>query len=440
MIDYRYPELFQNDSVDKQIEIRIAEYTNNPITNNDIKLDSFKIVESICSDNTIVFGKCESCHIEFDLRKDYPTINGKGLVVTLTPEGGTSLALGYYTVTSETPQTNSNYKKIVAYDNMYFINNLNVTDWWNALPDKTTVVNAVASFFEAYSIPYVRTILSIDGMEISKSTKQTNVSGADFLRSVCELEGVFGHIDRNGYFDWIRLDTKALRLYPSNTLFPSDSTIPNQKQNSGVSTNLYESVEYENYIVQPIDGVAVDCSDGTVTHKAFDTSENIYKVKANLLLQEATKADALYYAQNLYDHIYDVKYRPIKKLSSKGNPLREVGDFVSIADADGVDFVDTYILTRTITGIVALSDEIVSKGTEEQPAVQNMNQSQTQRVIEQQTVRIEKTTTEIERLQTQITTMQTQIQTLISAQLKIAWVSSASAVGSDPYTFYCVPK
>ena len=57
MIDYKYQDLFLEDSVDKQLKIS---FDGGEITNTDIFSETMQITESICSDSQISFGNCEA--------------------------------------------------------------------------------------------------------------------------------------------------------------------------------------------------------------------------------------------------------------------------------------------------------------------------------------------------------------------------------------------
>ena len=62
MVDYKYAELYQKDSVDKQLNIV---FDGGEITNSDIHSEEFELTESLCSDSQLRFGSCEASMIKF---------------------------------------------------------------------------------------------------------------------------------------------------------------------------------------------------------------------------------------------------------------------------------------------------------------------------------------------------------------------------------------
>ena len=64
MVDYAYSNLFQQSSVDKQLIIETDDKTVK-ITNNELHQQKFELEESLCSENQLEFGSCESSSIKF---------------------------------------------------------------------------------------------------------------------------------------------------------------------------------------------------------------------------------------------------------------------------------------------------------------------------------------------------------------------------------------
>ena len=48
----------------------------------------------------------------------------------------------------------------------------------------------------------------------------SELSGKDVITAICEINGCFGHIDRNGKFQWLYLEQDIQGLYPANDLYP----------------------------------------------------------------------------------------------------------------------------------------------------------------------------------------------------------------------------
>ena len=64
MVDYEYSNLFQQSSVYKQLIIETDDKSVK-ITNNELHQQKFELEESLCSENQLNFGSCESSSIKF---------------------------------------------------------------------------------------------------------------------------------------------------------------------------------------------------------------------------------------------------------------------------------------------------------------------------------------------------------------------------------------
>ena len=225
---YKYSELYKQNSVDKQLKI---EYDGGVITNNELYSESFELTESLCSETNLKFGTCEASVLKFKIANVVESLKGKWLTVTETLAGNesTPFQFGKYKVYSDVPSADRNYRDVTAYDSMYDILNADMTEWWNSTTGSATIRHLRISFLDYFGIECEDIELPNDYM-IVQFFNIESLSGKDFINAICELNGCFGHIGRDGKFYFIFLNVMLDEivysdgnLYPNNNLYPVSS-------------------------------------------------------------------------------------------------------------------------------------------------------------------------------------------------------------------------
>ena len=64
MVEYKYQDLFTQTSIDKQLHIEVDDSRDN-ITNDELAYENFELIESLCSEENLKFGACESSQLKF---------------------------------------------------------------------------------------------------------------------------------------------------------------------------------------------------------------------------------------------------------------------------------------------------------------------------------------------------------------------------------------
>ena len=212
---YKYSELYKQNSVDKQLKI---EYDGGVITNNELYSESFELTESLCSENNLKFGTCEASVLKFKIANVVESLKGKWLTVTETLAGNesTPFQFGKYKVYSDVPSADRNYRDVTAYDSMYDILNADMTEWWNSTTGSATIRHLRISFLDYFGIECEDIELPNDCM-IVQFFNIESLSGKDFINAICELNGCFGHIGRDGKFYF-----KLLTSSGGEVLYPTD--------------------------------------------------------------------------------------------------------------------------------------------------------------------------------------------------------------------------
>ena len=390
MVGYTYKELFNQDSVDKQLTIA---YEGSEITNEDLYSESFELTESICSQNELRFGSCEASVIKFKIANTVDSLMNKWLTVSqvLAGKDDTPFRYGKYKVYSDVPSGDRNYRNITAYDAMYDIINAEMVTWYDGLAFPITMRDFRDSFFAYIGVEQEEIELIQDDMTIEKTIDADSISGKQIITAICELNGVFGHINRQGLFDYVSLaKRKSLiypnsdifpgtniypgmeisvdeeNFYPSQELYPSDDLFPISSQLDGLSAheilqNKYISCEYEDFETKIISKVQIRQEENDIG-AIYGSGTNTYIVQDNFLVYEKSSSDLNQIARKLFAKINGVYYRPFKA-TLQGNPCIEVGDVVIVHTR--YKEVESYVLERTIKGIQALRDTFESKGVYE---------------------------------------------------------------------------
>lgn len=219
----------------------------------------FEITESLNSGKEVRFGTCESAILKFKLSATAEPLTGKRLTVMLEVDGNTDelLPLGVFTVKSDTPTADRSQRTVVAYDAMADLLNAEAAGWYNAaLPaadSQMTLREFRASFLEYFGIEQEEADLVNDDMVIKRTISPSSIRGSEIIRALCEINGVFGHINRAGKFVYLRLYKPAQGLFPSNTLYPRDDLYPAGNVAHRATWASYISATYEDYTVQRID-------------------------------------------------------------------------------------------------------------------------------------------------------------------------------------------
>ena len=359
-MSYKYADLFLQDSVKKELNIV---FDNGTITNAELHSNQFELNESICSENELRFGCCEASSVKFKVSNVFESLNGKKLDISMVLNGHSDepFKFGKYKVVSDTPTADRNFRDIVAYDKMYDIINSDVAEWYNGLTFPLTMKSFRNSFMSYLGIEEVETTLANDKMVIEKTIETFELSGKDVIRSICELNGCFGHINRENKFEYIFLSS-VTEIYPDNDLYPSNELYPSGSNDvTNISKSHYISCQYEDFKTQYIDAIEIRSEEDSAGTIVGDSKGNVYIISGNFLIYGKTTDELTEIAEKILPFIEIVQYRPAS-VSAIGNPTISVGDGIRLNTK--YEIINTYVLQRKITGIQALRDSYISNGIE----------------------------------------------------------------------------
>ena len=398
MRNYEYSDLYFDAHLDKQIKIEVVG-TGITIDNSMIELDAFELDEILCSEQELTFGSCEANCVKFTARDMPGSIVGKTIRITETVGGNTDAPFPYgiYKVYSDVPTSDRTKREITAYDAMYDIISADVKSWYAGLSFPMTLRQFRDSFFAHFRITQKETTLVNDGMTVNKTlvatqtdsesaiTEESTISGKTVIEAICEINGVFGNINRDGEFEYVELEQITNPLYPANDLYPSDDLFP-RDPNTISMTGHYITFDYEDFQTKKITQLEIRPSDDSAG-AAVGTSGNNYVISGNFLVSDKTGTELEVIAANTLSIIRKASYTPLKSSEVVGNPCIELGDPIRFNTTR--EIVESYVLQRTLTGIQNKRDSIVSTGTE--------THSQNPNSIREQIESVQRRTNKLER-------------------------------------------
>ena len=372
MINSSLKEKYWDSATDKQMVISVVG-TNQKIDNSMLEIGTFSLEESLCSESELKFGACEANCVKFTARNTAGSIIGKKISIEETIDGDSEnpMPYGVFKVASDVPTADRTKRQITAYDAMYDIINTDVKSWYAGLSFPMTLRQFRNSFFAHLGITQVETNLANDSMTVNKTivatqtddssavTEESAISGKTVVTAICEINGCFGNINREGKFEYVFLKAITSALYPAEDLFPADNVFPSDA-NTESMTGHYITFDYEDFKSKAITQLEIKTSEDNAG-AIVGTAGNNYSITGNFLVSDKTGAELEQIANNLLPIIAKAEYTPIKSCTCVGNPCLELGEAIRFNTTREV--VETYLLQRTLTGVQSKRDSISAQGT-----------------------------------------------------------------------------
>lgn len=382
-IPARVKQSYKDDSVHKYVKLHFPQL-NLDITNEQIYSESMSLSESLMDRSTVEFVGCISSCFKIKVHNLKEDVKGKRIVVTIWTEDTTDYPIKLFDgiVDSVVRDSNKRSKQITAYDKLYEKGNVDVASWYQGLSFPITLKNLRNSLFNYLGINQVGRDLPNDNITISKIYDPKTLQSLTVIKSICQINGAMGIINRDGNFEYRIISDITVIPYPSIALFPSNKTFPatiSSEQIEAEVVSYYRTVDFEDYEVQPVDKVKVRDNEEDVG-VSYGTGNNAYIVQNNMFAKKLDDTTKTTIAHNIYDAIHGVTFTPF---SSKNNgfPWIECGADALTCQVYNYDFDDTqpvseqnpmfinkefYILNREISGSQALVDQYTVKGDEYQ--------------------------------------------------------------------------
>lgn len=380
MINSSLKEKYWDSATDKQMVISVVG-TNQKIDNSMLEIGTFALEESLCSESELKFGACEANCVKFTARNTAGNIIGKTISIEETIDGDSQnpMPYGVFKVASDVPTADRTKRQITAYDAMYDIINTDVKSWYAGLSFPMTLKQFRNSFFAHLGIAQVETNLVNDSMTVNKTivatqtddssavTEESAISGKTVVTAICEINGCFGNINREGKFEYVFLKAITSALYPAEDLFPADNLFPSDA-NTESMTGHYITFDYEDFQSKEITQLEIKTSNDNAG-AIVGTAGNNYSITGNFLVSDKTGAELEQIANNLLPIMAQAAYTPIKSCTCVGNPCLTLGEPIRFNTTR--EIVETYLLQRTLTGVQSKRDSISAQGTQTHSAKVN---------------------------------------------------------------------
>ncbi|MBP3469706.1 MAG: hypothetical protein J6K26_09355 [Lachnospiraceae bacterium] len=357
------------------------------INNTNINYESMKLKESLLDADNIEFVGCIASVFRITLNGINQNIKGQKIQVSVHTDQTEDEPVRVFNgiVDSAVKQSNKQDKEIIAYDELYTKGNIEVSSWYNSLDFPISLKDLRDSLFEYIGITQEEKELPNDSVLISKQYDPKSLQALSVIKAVCQINGAFGIINRDGNFEYrilgrISNPYPSMYLFPSNTLFPANPSaaasaverIAGEVQAENFS--FYKKVDYEEYEVKPVDKLTIRQSenDAGVTYGA---GTNNYIIQGNMFTYGLSESTLREVAANIYPNVRGFSYHPFTS-ENNGLPFLECGkDAVSYTMIDyenstndniAYNQQEFYILNRELTGIQALRDSYGANGEEYQ--------------------------------------------------------------------------
>lgn len=366
------------------------------IDNDTIYQESIKITQSLCEDEELTLGGCIASSMTFEaseiIDKDINNCRfsvGIQLVDDVGKQLADTIPMGVFTITDAQAVDDKDYKSVTAYDDMHYKASADVADWYNRyfpivgtttgtdtdgntittyIYGKTTLGKFRRDLLDYLGISYVSQELPNDDMVVEKTVAPSkgSMSGQTLLKMICTLHGGFGIINRNGLFEVTHITGSA--LFPEETLYPEENLYPEEEYQyvgvNGADEMLYpeyRNVTYEEYICSPVTCINM-CNDSEDTGVTVGNDiSNPYVICANYFIYGKSASDLRIIGENILKKIEKIIYKPCT-IDAQGLPYIDIGDAVAL-EKKTVD-VESFIFSRTLSGIQNLREEYSAKGSE----------------------------------------------------------------------------
>lgn len=312
------------------------------LTDENIHTDSLTITDSLSSGEDLEFGSCEAAQMEVTVTGLDRDVTGAECFVTLGFDNW-ELLLGVFEIESTPKENDRNTRKIIAYDRMILFDK-DVSGWYNTLKFPMTLKDfreSLCDFVGVHTAPQSSYNLVNDSMTVEKTLDTMILNGRDVLRWICQINGVFGHVNSAGYLEFISI---------AKTADVADTI------------TSYREVTSEEYSVPDIDTVHIRMEEGDIGGISAGDGQNVYIIEDNPLVYGKTTSQMAAIANNIRTKVAGLSYTPATANNS-AMPWYEMGDRVVLATSDGN--VNTLIMKRTLTGIQGMMESWESTGTTE---------------------------------------------------------------------------
>lgn len=323
------------------------------VPQDEVYYESMTLDEAIFDSDSFEAVGCIASQFVISIRDSGINLKDRRITVTISladvDNSTIPLFSGY--IDSVDREAQKKMQKITAYDALYSKGNTDIASWYNNLSFPITIKNFRDSLFSYLGITQVTTVLPNDSLSIAKEYSPTTLKAIGVIKSICQINGCFGIINREGNFEYRFLNTSS----------------------TAESVSFYKKMDYKDYVVNPVDKLTIrqNTEDTGIT---IGTGDNQYIIQGNMFTYNLDSNAVRTIASNIYTYLKDIEYIPFNA-ANNGYPWIEVGDncvlnysvydFDNSTSAQSVyKSVTVVVFKRTMKGIQNLVDEYSAEGKE----------------------------------------------------------------------------
>lgn len=406
MVSYEYQDLFYKQHQVKDFLIVDANATVTPVTGEaptvsgatieihteDLESESFQLDESICSEDNLKFGLCESAKVEFTIRNkaDIPNLKSSdygdllNIYLYFNGDSDTLFQIGQYVCYKDEYTSNRKLRNVELYDLNFTLNDLDITSWYNqyfsdgdrhqiifAIADLFNWINKSGTYANDDSSPNIH--IEIDpvytlcngAFPIGKTIESDTITFGFFMQGLLEFNGAFGHITREGKFKFLVME--SYDATPCRTVTDDFRKPP---------TNYSDD---NTWGIGQIDVYGRNNEMKFTQQNTDKKKPSIYVMVDPWVLADREAGDS--YTNNavrtLLITINHYNYNK-SETECSGDLCIEVGDrynveFTQTSEYDTRNWFRSYVLERHFKGIQSMHDTYTAKGDKKQPLYQITN-------------------------------------------------------------------
>ncbi len=371
---------YMRDGSHKDLHIDIAN-GGFSFYNNSIVQGSFSIEESILSGDSLEFVGCIASKLEVTIHAAYRSANIKGRNIRAAIKIENSdewIQVFHGVVDSCVKEANKDFLKITAYDKLYSLSEVDVTDWCNSHLSYGSIAGLARDLLNYLGLNYVGDTELINGgvsVPSSKPFMVREMSALGLLKQICQINACYGIINRDGVFEFRYIDTtpSSNGTFPSNNLYPENELFPGQGY-TRINSNyfeFYKKLAYEDFTIEPINVVIIreNESDPGVKYEQIYGSHNKYIIQGNIFARYKDTSILSGMAQRIFNKIHPITFVPFTS-DNNGSPFLECGDEVIYKDNTSITPYKQeqhfFIFSRKLSGDQILRDAYKAEGNETQ--------------------------------------------------------------------------
>lgn len=360
----------------------------------DIEGETMSLTESIGNDKNLKFGGCIASQFSVNIFSDEfldPDTAPEGDIEVYIEADGQQLKIFTGTIESAERTGGISRRNLVAYDYLKRKGSIKLKKWYKSLKFPMTQKQFRDSLFSYVGIQQAQVSLKYDNARVPDNMSVDSLTFLALIKDICLNNMCFGHINADGKFEYIFLKENGFSKNASAGYYAPEVRIPDDAVIS--STFKEGKVWYPQWFwISPNPRYPYEEWEEPSDMAAY--RGNLYFVRNSYMTGDADWINKAYRVKteqasgNVYYEEYELKYPIIfgpqlaandssmlylareYSLTTPGDLLRRIGTNIQfnsvkyLEDGTPVTWtINSYIMSRTITGIRSLKDVLSAKNS-----------------------------------------------------------------------------